>query len=221
VRRFVGESARVPGCVDRRRMGRRVLHLVISGCLLLGAAVVGLWVRSYWYSDTVGWAEPARGWGFNVNSFQGSVTLSAGWTREAPPAWRRVQRRAGPFVGTIEARYTRSSHDGIGRRSGEESYQVMGPFGHFVTVQHDYRVHAWYGPHAAVAAVVAGPAGWAVWRRGRAGRFGRGRCAACGYDLTGNVSGVCPECGAVTPGGGEGAMCHVAHCMSADGNGAR
>ena len=22
-----------------------------------------------------------------------------------------------------------------------------------------------------------------------------GRCAECGYDLTGNVSGVCPECG--------------------------
>lgn len=23
-----------------------------------------------------------------------------------------------------------------------------------------------------------------------------GRCSRCGYDLTGNVSGVCPECGA-------------------------
>jgi hypothetical protein len=26
-------------------------------------------------------------------------------------------------------------------------------------------------------------------------------CAACGYDLTGNVSGVCPECGTTTPQG--------------------
>lgn len=25
---------------------------------------------------------------------------------------------------------------------------------------------------------------------------GRNRCRACGYDLTGNTSGVCPECGA-------------------------
>lgn len=25
------------------------------------------------------------------------------------------------------------------------------------------------------------------------------QCPACGYDLTGNVSGVCPECGTVTP----------------------
>jgi hypothetical protein len=29
------------------------------------------------------------------------------------------------------------------------------------------------------------------WRRRR-----RGLCIKCGYDLTGNVSGVCPECGA-------------------------
>jgi len=25
-----------------------------------------------------------------------------------------------------------------------------------------------------------------------------GRCPACGYDLTGNVSGICPECGKPT-----------------------
>jgi hypothetical protein len=32
-----------------------------------------------------------------------------------------------------------------------------------------------------------------AWRRRRKAR--RGLCARCGYDLTGNVSGVCPECG--------------------------
>jgi len=26
-----------------------------------------------------------------------------------------------------------------------------------------------------------------------------GRCQRCGYDLTGNVSGICPECGAGIP----------------------
>ena len=31
--------------------------------------------------------------------------------------------------------------------------------------------------------------------RDRRRRFGRGHCRKCGYDLTGNVSGVCPECG--------------------------
>lgn len=33
---------------------------------------------------------------------------------------------------------------------------------------------------------------WA-WSRGRA--YGIGMCAACGYDLNGVASGVCPECG--------------------------
>lgn len=32
-------------------------------------------------------------------------------------------------------------------------------------------------------------------RRRRSRRLRRGQCPSCGYDLTGNVSGVCPECG--------------------------
>jgi hypothetical protein len=35
--------------------------------------------------------------------------------------------------------------------------------------------------------------GWIGWRRWFAGR-----CIKCGYDLTGNKSGRCPECGEVT-----------------------
>lgn len=31
-------------------------------------------------------------------------------------------------------------------------------------------------------------------------RFPKGHCQECGYDLTGNVSGVCPECGEPTAG---------------------
>lgn len=38
------------------------------------------------------------------------------------------------------------------------------------------------------------PAVW-LWRRDRRQR-GPGCCRRCGYDLTGNVSGTCPECGA-------------------------
>lgn len=43
-------------------------------------------------------------------------------------------------------------------------------------------------------------AGWwpmSAWRRAydRAKRISRGHCAYCDYDLTGNTSGVCPECG--------------------------
>jgi hypothetical protein len=35
---------------------------------------------------------------------------------------------------------------------------------------------------------------WMRWHES-AQRCWRGQCPGCGYDLTGNVSGVCPECG--------------------------
>jgi hypothetical protein len=34
---------------------------------------------------------------------------------------------------------------------------------------------------------------------GRVARLARGLCPACSYDLTGNVSGTCPECGERLP----------------------
>jgi hypothetical protein len=52
-------------------------------------------------------------------------------------------------------------------------------------------------PHWFVVTLLAmAPVGWAVsaWRRRHLRR--PGVCRSCGYDLRGNVSGVCPECGA-------------------------
>jgi hypothetical protein len=46
-----------------------------------------------------------------------------------------------------------------------------------------------------IGAVAASEAVLRVHRRRRRKRERSGRCAACGYDLTGNVSGICPECG--------------------------
>jgi len=51
----------------------------------------------------------------------------------------------------------------------------------------------------AAIGVAAGRGSWrASGRRVRHFRRMFGACAACGYDLTGNESGVCPECGNAT-----------------------
>lgn len=52
----------------------------------------------------------------------------------------------------------------------------------------------WYAllPLWAVFAAVSVPTA-VLWRLDR--RPPRGHCQSCGYDLTGNTSGVCPECG--------------------------
>jgi len=47
-----------------------------------------------------------------------------------------------------------------------------------------------------VPAILLVPVSWAVSTLRRAVRSRAGRCRSCGYDLTGNTSGVCPECGA-------------------------
>jgi hypothetical protein len=58
-----------------------------------------------------------------------------------------------------------------------------------------------------VSLPVIGFLAWLMWLDARDRRklaaAGNNRCPACGYDLTGNVSGVCPECGGkVSPGAG-------------------
>ena len=64
-------------------------------------------------------------------------------------------------------------------------------------------------PHWFLTLIFAiGPAVWLFkWNKRR--KLRSNACPACGYDLTGNESGVCPECGAstmvtTTPGGGAG-----------------
>lgn len=46
--------------------------------------------------------------------------------------------------------------------------------------------------------LLVGVIAFAAWRRSRG--HAPGCCRMCGYDLTGNISGVCPECGAPVAG---------------------
>ncbi len=55
--------------------------------------------------------------------------------------------------------------------------------------------------YSAIFAAVAVPTGALWWLDRR--RFPAGHCQTCGYNLTGNVSGRCPECGTTVKAEGE------------------
>jgi hypothetical protein len=70
-----------------------------------------------------------------------------------------------------------------------------GPLRIFAGREQSACVPAWFLIGLFGAFPLARIAGFRRWRRSY--RIARGRCAQCGYDLTGNISGVCPECGTV------------------------
>lgn len=53
--------------------------------------------------------------------------------------------------------------------------------------------------------ILTGAIPFAIQLRRRLIRLGVGFCQKCGYDLSGNMSGVCPECGTAIPGKAENA----------------
>ena len=59
----------------------------------------------------------------------------------------------------------------------------------------DLRVSLWYPTTVAAVIALVPAARSCVLARRRRARRRRGACSRCGYDLTGNVSGLCPECG--------------------------
>jgi hypothetical protein len=60
-------------------------------------------------------------------------------------------------------------------------------------------VQWWVFSHWIPAAITAIMPTIFVLNRRRGGKRGQACCSSCGYSLTGNVSGVCPECGTQVP----------------------
>jgi hypothetical protein len=178
----------------RRTMNRRLLNLVTAVSLVLCVAVVALWVGSYFRSDLVTCEEPGespfvihqvwvtRGRVCVVEDVRGmrDEEIDADATFVVPTRRRwswdvRPPKAVEPFPGR---RLSPLNRAGFFKDFGDA---------------HGVR---WVFPLGALLVpALALPLGrflvvWANRRRG-----GAGLCRRCGYDLTGNVSGVCPECG--------------------------
>jgi hypothetical protein len=71
------------------------------------------------------------------------------------------------------------------------AFSINGQHSQFVLLRRQLLLPWWPLPFVSALPIVFAIAMWAVRRR----RTKVGHCAACYYNLTGNVSGVCPECG--------------------------
>ena len=134
------------------------------------------------------------------------------WRLQARPDMRLTRDRNGQAVVTLDGLRVLlwpGPRCGTFSRPGGDLADIHATIATIDPAQHPgirdlwYRrllVPRWWVPHwaivSALAALPAGRLGLLVGRRRRAALYRRrGLCPACGYDLTGNVTGVCPECG--------------------------
>jgi hypothetical protein len=190
-----------------RRLLRHSCTILSDLSLLLCVAAAVLCVRSYSVGDRFSWtgrsgramilSEPGRFW----------LSLSLGSGDDWPEETHGFShRRHYPTRTGDDLRFFRH-HFGEPESSWESS-RGGGTFGYW---HWRYSGSRSWGSYRFLAVplwflclvLLAPPAVWlgAGYRRRHIARRrrGRGHCAHCGYDLRGNVSGVCPECAAPAP----------------------
>jgi hypothetical protein len=158
--------------------------IVVS--LLLCAAMVALWGRSYRRFDTVSYARPQRI--SAVLSRVGQVAListrkvSLQESREWPDRGFSVQSDPVVSPGGLTRKPLGFSASGDMSLSG---------------IDWQGRMVYWIAPHWFFALILSLPPGVTLLRRVRRRvRLAADRCASCGYDLRATPQ-CCPECGAV------------------------
>ena len=192
-------------------MRRHLFNFLTATSLLLCAAALALWVRSDSGSDWVSFEkvrppleEPGTRY-FGASTLPGAVTFEASRTvygvREFPRQWwARVDRgwtatcgrtaNTGGTQGAMTA--LRSSELFLGIRSWDQS--IISP-----SQGETFRARGAIVPLWIITVLtLVTPAVWSArWYRARRRQRRRraGLCPDCAYDLTGNVSGACPECG--------------------------
>ena len=171
-------------------MRRKLFTFAAGASAVLCIAVGGLWVRSYFATDTLRWADPPlwQGW---VSGHGRVLYLRASAADpdhpdfNPEPLWHQVEP-PGPDV--ERAQWLVRRFDGIAG------------FGYGRGLDPSYRAGAWVMPLWFPAGLFAiAPTAWVVRRRRdrqARRRLAANLCPACGYDLRA-TPGRCPECGAL------------------------
>ena len=203
-------------------MLRRLTTLLSALSLLLCVATAVVWVRSYWRMDRAALNSRrlhravSGGGGVFLERFD-LIRRTGSWRNPAAPttqttedyaAWRAVNGGSGrrwewetePYRGRgelirrawgPELNRALPQVTAVERKRREVFDNADGSLVADVLVGRRIWVPYWL----LFAATAALPVARGVARARRARRSRLNLCAACGYNLTGNVSGTCPECG--------------------------
>jgi hypothetical protein len=172
-------------------MRRRLINLLTIASLLLCVAVAALWVRSYWIADQALFCAGERLCG--MHAVRGRIGLN--WT-SSDSYWSDANVGTGwQHTPTIRIIPPDPDLDQVYRDHFLGFAIDQFPFTPNLTTSPQTN-HVLVIPHwSLVAACLVLPGLLARSRRRRLLRRRPGLCSSCGYNLTANVSGVCPECG--------------------------
>ncbi len=162
------------GSWKRAKNSTRALRLTILLLLLIGTWLA--WSLTFWYRVSY--------LGSHTSLYLVEGIVGVGWMPVGrPPDFR------------IGWRWSEVRVHGLGRRTPWHDCLRLRIVGR------GRPGDAWEVHVPVVYLLALGSAGLiAVWIRART-RAGPGVCRQCGYNLTGNVSGICPECGALCQNG--------------------
>jgi hypothetical protein len=161
--------------------------MICAFSLLLLIASIALWIRCRWWEDT-------------LTRARFSDTTETKWKIESSNGDLSIVRMSGDkdFFGGDTPGWS-YSRTGLLVRRGPYVVRIAGSGQYSYFMSYAGRIHS-KGitlPYWLIILMSAiAPAFWLRAEVSRRRRARPGLCRACGYNLTGNASGICPECGA-------------------------
>ena len=169
-----------------KRLRRTIFNTLTVLSLLLIPATVGLWVRSYFCEDLV--AIRSTYYVIALESRE-NVTLLLDNSNSGANIPTNIESNLCESVGAYPE-YTNPNINVLGIIS---FWRVSNPPSVLGIYQYFYAIRSPHWFFALIFAIL--PTIWLFkWNERR--KLGPNACPSCAYDLTGNTTGHCPECGA-------------------------
>ena len=174
-------------------MIHRLFTLAAFLSLLLCVATVALWVRSHWIEDEItGDWKFRETWAVGVCHQDGEFFAYAAEQPGSPP----IERLTYSSAPAIPDRYVPSPGSREDIFFSVLGMKFLASWDQRGVPKHDFVLPDWMV--VLLFLLLPSLQMW-LWRKSTVHRTALGRlCRTCSYNLTGNSSGVCPECGTAT-----------------------